>query len=585
MKFFLTAILAAGSLSAAVGPRLYYTDIDKGPSAPANGGNGAFITLYGARFGSVRNTSKITIGGMEPAMYTSWSDTKIVVRLGSKNTIGKNLPIVVTVAGQASNTDVSFTVDNTNNIFYFDPKKSGTSNDTCTNPANGSEASPWRYLHTKESMRSLSHYVNQCMSDGDIVYVRSGSIDKSDGEGWHSVLTFGLSGKNVKWIAVVAYPTESVTLSGADMTSPRTRFTVRDKATASGYIVAGFNIIGSPGDDIDAGGNVIELTEPGRIIGNHITGPHSCEYDAIGIGRTSSTNFASGAKIFGNEITGVATNCHGGKGASKLMHSIYAKCINCEIAWNNIHDNKTYNGVQIHYDNLVGDGGYYNISIHDNWIEGQYGSGINLSTIDFPTGGEYIRIYNNVLLHEGAVALAYNEPKGGQIKTCIALKDSGRPTASGTVEVYNNTMSDCSGIMNDSVNGWSTNAGALFKSGQQPKVKLQIRNNIVAAPAYYWTNAARGSKQLSAYIASKTESCCMPQISGADNLWSGDGAPPAATLGFLADPQFSGADFALKSTSPAIDAGMFIIGLATDRNGQVRPSGGAVDIGANEYQH
>ncbi len=585
-------LLLLGSTKLAGTPRIFYTDIDRGPSIPANGGGGAFITVYGRGFGSSRGLSKVTIGGTEPASYFSWSDVKVVVRLGHRNRPGNDLPIVVTVGSESSNDDVTFTIDNKHKIYYFDPQAAGSAWDGCSHPRKGTETSPWRYLRKEHSPRSLSHYINNCIGNGDIVYVRAGTIDKSDSEGLHAVLTIGFSA-SVKWAAIVGYPGEAAIIDGSNAGAEPTRLTIRDKGppwSGTGYVIAGLHVVGSPGttvpkDTID--GNVITLVKPGRIIGNYVTGPDSCQYNAIGVATLSTTDFPNGISVLGNEITNVGTNCHGGKGPSKLMHSIYLECINCEVAWNYIHGNKTYNGVQFHYDKLGRVGGYYNLSIHDNWIQDQHGNGINLSTIDFPTGTEYVKIYNNVLYHEGAVAIAYDEAGGGQIKSCIALKDYGRPAARGTVQVYNNTMVDCSALFNDQIFGGSTASGAFFKGGGQPGVTLNIKNNIIYAPPYYWTDAARGQSQLNAYIATMTLSVAATQITCSNNLWQGGGDGPAmCTQNVNSGPMFKDEvlpDFHLQAHSPAVGAGLPIPSLKTDRDGKTRPprpSIGAYENGA-----
>jgi hypothetical protein len=562
-------------------PRVYYTDLDRGPAVPTNGGRGAFITIYGTRFGNSRITSRprngvpaqisfVTIDGIEPDSYLSWTNTKIVVRLGQLNQPGNNLPIVVTVNGVQSNPDVTFSIDNGRAIYYFDPKVDGSATDTCSNPSNGSEETPWRYLRQTLALRDVSYFVNTCMSNGDILYLRSGTIDTRDGSGWqHSILIFDLVKKNVSWMAVVGYPGESVTLDGSK--DPDIREALTTKGYATGLIVAGLTLIGGTQ-------NVLPSMPAGRIVGNIVTGPTSCLYEAIGV---TSNN---GGVVLGNEITAVGNSCNGEAGPTKLMHSLYMKCNNCEVGWNTIHGNKTYNGVQFHDDTLIGLGGYYNISIHDNWIEGQYGSGINLSTIDFPTGTEYVRVYNNVLYSEGVVARAYNESAGGQIKSCVALKDMGKTSATGTIEVYNNTMAACTELFNDTAWGNTPGSGALYKGGMQAGVTLAWTNNLVYAPPYYWTDPARGSRQLNAFSAITTLQCCAAQIGGSNNLWFGvASAPNYVFTGLSANPMFMNLvslDFHPQDDSPALKSGISVSWIQTDRDGNPRSS--TPSIGAYE---
>lgn len=556
------------SFEALAAPYVFYTDLDRGPSAPKNGGGGVFITIYGNRFGESRNEGTVTIGGLPPASYLSWSNTKIVIRLGSQNRPGRDLPIVVTVRGQPSNQDVLFTIDNAHRIYYFDPNAAGSRRDSCSKPAKGTESAPWRYLREPLSPRDANYYVNKCVGNGDILYFRAGTLDTRDGiAGWqHSVLVFD---RGVAWLAVAAYPGESVVLDGSR--DNKIKDTLVSRGYATGLVIAGLHLIGGTL-------NVMPGMPPGRLVGNLITGPNSCNYDALGV--TSQ----KGGIVFGNEITDVGTKCNSGEGPTKLMHSIYMGCNDCEVAWNYIHGNKTYNGIQFHNDRFASTGGFYNISIHDNWIQGQYGSGINLSTIDFPKGSEYIRVYNNVLFGEGAVALAHWESPGGQVKSCIALKDFGRKSAKGTVEVYNNTMADCTGLFNDQTSGGTVGSGAIYKGGTQTGVTLRLTNNAVYAPPYYWTDAARGSKQQSAYIAVATATCCAAQISGTNNLWYGFGdGPGSLTANVNANPMFTllaAPDFHPREGNPALGGGVPVPWIKTDRDGVPRPAHPA--IGAYE---
>ena len=51
-------------------PVVFFTDITSGPNSGGVGGNGAFITIYGERFGTT--LPKVTIGGVEVAVYGTY---------------------------------------------------------------------------------------------------------------------------------------------------------------------------------------------------------------------------------------------------------------------------------------------------------------------------------------------------------------------------------------------------------------------------------------------------------------------------------------------------------------------------------
>jgi Tol biopolymer transport system component len=66
--------------------------------SPSSAKSGETITITGSGFGSTRGTSKVELGMMEPASYTSWSDTQIKCVVPS-NVTGDVLLRVVTSAG------------------------------------------------------------------------------------------------------------------------------------------------------------------------------------------------------------------------------------------------------------------------------------------------------------------------------------------------------------------------------------------------------------------------------------------------------------------------------------------------------
>jgi hypothetical protein len=186
------------------------------------------------------------------------------------------------------------------------------------------------------------------------------------------------------------------------------------------------------------------------------------------------------------------------------------------------------------------------------------------------------------MYHASSVALTHGE-SAGPIKGCILLKDYGRPGATGTVEIYNNTMVDCLGeLYNNLAYGQAPDAGSIYKSGGQRGVKVVMQNNIIYAPPYYWTDESRGSKRMNAYLAPVTLQCCMNQFSGSHNLWYGSGAAPSNFSSNLnEDPQFvdvAHGDFRLSSGSPVVTNGIAVPGLQNDYDGVPRsqtPSLGA----------
>ena len=146
----------------------------------------------------------------------------------------------------------------------------------------------------------------------------------------------------------------------------------------------------------------------------------------------------------------------------------------------------------------------------------------------------------------------------------------------GSVEVFNNTLSDCAANNSANANG---SRGAFGVGGGPATLTMHLRNNI----AYQLPGEI--------YIDGSTS-----QITGDKNLWFGAGNGPGQTAGNInADPLFVDLgkfDFHLRDASPARDAGTTVLpnnpfvvkrtARATDKDGVPRPQGKAFDLGAYE---
>lgn len=262
-----------------------------------------------------------------------------------------------------------------------------------------------------------------------------------------------------------------------------------------------------------------------------------------------------GLVLYGNDIHDVATLDP--RGSSKLYHAIYVMGNNIEIAWNKIHNTKAYNGIQINHD---GSSGFYNQSWHDNDIADVNGSGINVGTID-PSKG-YIKIFNNVIHHVGLNIADAGSPDDPH--SCIAVKGYGRATAAGTVEIYNNTMVDCSSYLN--INPANRASCAILVPRKQLNVTTKLVNNIVYQPAY------AGTARQNVFICGGGS---IGTLSGSNNLWYSERTPgsiaPAASFGIIANPRFvSATNYHLQKGSPAIGAGIPFGGLKNDHDAAPR---------------
>src|SRR5450755_123686 len=150
-------------------PRIFYTDLISGSKTGGQNNNGAFITLYGERFGSTQANGSITVAGAAVAAYPVWSDSKVTIQLGASAASGN---LVLTNANGVSN-GIPFTIAPGNIYFVATAGSDG---------ANGSYSSPWRSLT----------YARDTIAPGDIVYAMNGVAQTTDdNQGWSSCLTIG----------------------------------------------------------------------------------------------------------------------------------------------------------------------------------------------------------------------------------------------------------------------------------------------------------------------------------------------------------------------------------------------------------
>ena len=529
-------------------PLILYTDITSGPNSGGEGNNGTYLTIYGAHFRATQGTSKVTINGHAVAQYILWSDTKIGVQVGHVSTG----PIVVSVGGVFSNSEKTFMV-RPGRILYIGPSIDNSAG-SCSG---GTYAQPWGLANLASkseaaytrTMRTPRFYYN-CISPGDtLVFLDGVTYPYFDGAMWHSSLTLGDNRETAtpsKFYTFMARPGATVRLGGTRWAT----FPIRDHS--NGYnVVSGLTLTGSGAN----GGNV--FTAHDRIVGNEVTCP-----DCWGPSGALAGG-GDGLILYGNTVHDVSTLDPGG--SNKTYHDIYVAGNNIEIAWNRIYNTKAYNGIQIHHD---GSPGFHNVSIHDNDIADVNGSGINLSTID-PSSG-YIKVYNNVIHHVG-VAMAPDSPGP---HSCLAIKGFGSATAAGTIDIYNNTMVDCSSYLN--INPSDNLSCAVLVIAKQLNVTTRLVNNIVYQPAY------AGTAKQNVYFCGGGS---IGTVSGSNNLWYSERPPrstePATNYGTIANPRFiSDRDYLLKSGSPAIGAGIAFDGLKRDFNASARSNPPA--IGAYE---
>jgi hypothetical protein len=529
-------------------PRLFYSDLESGPNTGGQNNNGAFVTLWGKGFGAIQGTSSVTVGGGAVAGYQLWSDSKIIVQLGAGAVTGN---IVVKVGSAASN-GVPFTV-RTGNIFFVS---------TSGNDANaGTFAAPWRTIVKAKNT----------IAAGDIAYIENGVAQTTE-DTFTAYLSMDRQGASNSGTAaapkaLIAYPNASVTVGVAGGLHYGIR-TPNIGTHEDYWVISQLHIIGGT-QAMDIGGI------GWKIVGNEMQCPGAD--DQVGCFEMSEGNQV---KFWGNEVHNAGIN----PTSSKYYHAVYfsTDSNHIDVGWNHIHDNFTCRALQFHSSPLcspscgAGDTtGFdqYDLHVHDNLIHGDNCNGINFATVD-PSKGA-VEAYNNVIYHVGLM----DPLQLGASFSCIyvaGITNNGA-AGTGTVQVFNNTLSDCAA--NNSSNA-SGSRGAFGVGGGPSTLLMNLRNNVADQnPGEIYLDGS------------------LSQIKGDHNLWFGVGNGPTQTTNNLnGDPQFvnrSGGDLHLNTTSPAKDAGLTVVpanpfvpnpgaNQVRDNDGTLRPQGTAFDLGAYE---
>ena len=541
-------------------PRIFFSDLESAPNSGGEKNAGAYVTIYGVRFGNPRGTSSVTVGGGAVASYPVWTDTKITFQLGKLAATG---PIVVRTGAGASNSDVVFTVRKNGTCgasldkecLYF-VSASGNDNNR------GTSSSPWA---------TVPHAV-QHVPAGGIVYT-SVSQTADDGQGWQSALTL----RNA-WCgathdgfprALVAYPGKTVVIGGVDGPGSGIRATDRtagEGACSGRWTFAGLQLRGAVAALLLNGPSRTNPSMGWRIVGNDMTCPNG-----DGAAGCWETSFASDIKGYGNRIHD--TGKSGPPTASALYHGVYFSTDSNQIdfGWNTIANAHGCRGLQMHSTKLDADSGYdiHDVKIHDNLIHDTQCDGMVIDTVD-PSRGS-VRIYNNVIYDAGK---GPDNPERTGDWSCIYVVGgtNNGPRGAGSVEIDNNTLFDCGNFSRPPY----MNSNSAIKNGwQNHDLKISVRNNIIyqqAAVPYL--------------VCSESLNC--GGIYGSNNLFFGSGAPPkgsSLTNSTGRDPRFvdlNAKDFHLSADSPARSAAT-ASNIGQDQDGVERSVASPSDLGAFQF--
>jgi IPT/TIG domain-containing protein len=548
ISLLLLSATLAGAQSAP--PRIFFSDLESGPNAGGQNNKGAWVTIWGKNFGATQGTSTVTVGGGAVDNYPLWSDGKIIFQLGSLAATGS---IVVNVPGVGASNGLPFTV-RAGNIFFV----ATTGNDANT----GILTAPWKTMPKAKN----------AIAAGDVVYIEDG-VAQTVEDNFTAYLSMDNNGASNSGTvaapkALVAYPNATVTIGVAGGLHYGIR-TPNIGAHEDYWVISQLHIVGGT-QAMDIGG------VGWRIIGNEMQCPGAD--DQVGCFEMSE---GANTRFYGNEVHNAGIN----PTSSKFYHAVYfsTDSNHIDVGWNHIHDNFTCRALQFHSSPLcsptcgAGDTTGFNqfdLHVHDNLIHGDNCNGINFATVD-PSKGT-VEAYNNVIYNVGRM----DPLQLGAAFSCIyvaGITNNGTP-GTGTVDVFNNSLSDCAA--NNSANAQGSR-GAFGVGGGPATLIMRLRNNV----AYQLAGEI--------YIDGS-----LSQITGDHNVWFGVGSGPAQTVNNInADPQLVDrglGDFHLVSTSPAKDVGLTILPnnpfvpnpgptIGYDKDGILRPQGGAFDIGAYEF--
>jgi hypothetical protein len=506
-------------------PALFFTDITNGPITGGQGDLGAFITIYGERFGAQRGSSTVTIGGTEVASYVIWGQDNgiarsldmIVVQPGPNVTSGN---IVVTVNGQASNA-LPFTV-RSGNIYFVIP---GAPNADDTNP--GTYTAPFKTLYRPR----------QVMQPGDIVYVKGGTFNTADPmyPDWDAVLLLHTdtdpNGTADRPIAYIGYPGDRPVINAPQ---PLRRGIYMDEAMTY-YIIAnlGFTQVLSPYEAM------LAMSGNGhRAVGNYF-------YDGLASTALGIAGNSAHCQIFGNLLRNNGPDDNMEDGVGFYLQG-FGTNQDIDFGWNQIQDQRGRRAIQL-FGHADGDR-MDNIRIHDNLIAGSPPLRNNILLGGSDGGTEVlgtIRVYNNIVVGSEWGGLRVNDPQGTVIIQNNVLYDNGTPGFEGNAQLF------------------------IERAGAG---RITVQDNILYAESgqtYYEFGPGADSSALNA----------------SHNLVYNAGPCPAWEAGCVnANPLFvdlASNDFRLQASSPAVNAGINT-GISRDYIGISRPQGAAYDIGALE---
>ncbi len=555
-------------------------------SGPTHGGEddkGCYLTIWGFRFGSpsaMGTTTHLKIGGVEVDNYreliddpylTKWPGLKRMrVQVGHLTGLeyGKPYPIVLTVSGNDSNANHTFT-PNPGRVFFV----SLTGNDDTA--VIGDIASPFRSLQ-KANRGDPSCY--PFIQGGDWMVIRGGDWnDIAYDTAWFRFRDPQQQGSNPNgssgsgYITFTSYPTEDV------------HYKTPAGGNKGGIQGPGSAFSGSCGDWVQIECLRMEVVggsarDAAPVNMQYNTGHWKIQGNNFGPWPQGDSEVMNAACVTGqgNFIEIYLNNIHDVEGVPGVLqnHGIYAGTTSYgwDVGFNQFINITGGSAVQAN-DSDGGTGtattpygvwqGFTDFKIHHNYIENCAKYGILFADVGAGTGDLSAIIYNNIIVGTALPAWRLNTT-----------------TSTSDITFAFNTLHDCMTTISGTGNAYVRNEG-FQGSGHS----IKQYNNIFS----FGPSTVSGCAWFAGDGAQSTG------YSWARNVYFPNGQTPtnvADALGIYGDPKFTNPiagvrDFSLQPTSPAINAGTQALPAGVIVNDDftalaTRQFGGAPDCGAVE---
>jgi Carbohydrate binding domain/Secretion system C-terminal sorting domain/Right handed beta helix region len=442
--------------------------------------------------------------------------------------------------------------------YYVSAASNGNNNNNGT-----SLTTPWK---------TINYAVNYSgLTAGDIIYIRVGTYSEK--------VVMRKSGSTGNNITVSNYNSEEVIVDGTNITAPSPFYNFAGifELRGSNVVLNGIKAKNARWDESCSAIVVLGPSVSNVTVQYCVTNNTSSSGIAIHGNTTTATDYSGCTNITIKNCDVSEAVCGGYQENLTIADGVDG----FTICWNKVHDSytapftnneplgidaktnvrngKIYNNevYNLAYAGGIYVDGYektaYNIDIYNNSVHHNAHSGISIGAEH--GGTDYnINVYNNVIYKNTEHGFLINPSLDGQPANNIH-----------DVKFYNNTV-----YGNKWYGIWPSNPNCY---------NIVIKNNIISQNE--WSNAVNlvSTNKSNITVDYNVFNGIIQQFHAGTESYSG-------TNVITSDPVLSypgGNNYRLQSTSPAINAGTSSLAASTDADGNGRPSGSAVDMGAYEY--